>query len=56
MKMLLKQSGIIIMFIGILILSYAFFGNIQNNSVLLTSLLFVIFGLVIYIAVNNYID
>jgi len=56
MKMLLKQSGIIIMFIGIIILSYALFAHIQNNGILILSLGFILVGLIAYIAVNSYIE
>ena len=56
MKLLLKQSGIIIMFLGIIILSYAMFAHVQNNTILIWSLVLILLGMIAYVVINRYLE
>ena len=56
MKSLLKNLGLILIVLGavILIVCYAT-GNVNNNSILGSSLLLIVIGLVSYIVLNKHI-
>ena len=54
MKDLLKNLGLILILVGAVILLACFFtGNVNNNAILVTSALLVIFGLISYIVINK---
>lgn len=54
MKSLLKNLGMILLFIGVAILAVCFFtGNANNNAVLGGSLALIIIGLISYIVINK---
>ncbi len=54
MKSLLKNLGVILVIIGAVILIACFAsGNVNNNSVLGTSLLLVVIGLISHIVLNK---
>ena len=54
MKGLLKNLGLILILVGaVIMLACAFTGNVNNNSILGTSLVLIIAGLVAYIVLNK---
>ena len=54
MKGLLKNLGLILIFIGAVILvACSFTGNVNNNTILGISILIMIIGMVCYIAINK---
>ncbi len=54
MKGLLKNLGLILIFIGAVILvACSFTGNVNNNTILGISILIMIIGMVGYIAINK---
>lgn len=56
MKGLLKNLGLILILIGVVILMVcAFTGNVNNNSLLFGSAAAIVIGLVTYIIINKYI-
>jgi hypothetical protein len=56
MNELLKQSGLIIIFIGIMLLIVNMASGIITNKILLWSLIIVLFGLIEYIVVNRFVE
>lgn len=56
MKGLLKNLGLILILIGVVILMVcAFTGNVNNNGLLFGSAAAIVIGLVTYIIINKYI-
>ena len=54
MKSLLKNLGLILIVIGAIILIACFFtGNVINNTILGTSMLLIVIGLLAYIVINK---
>ncbi|MDD3039683.1 hypothetical protein [Bacteroides sp.] len=54
MKDLLKNLGLILILIGVVILlACSITGNVNNNAVLGTSVAFVVLGLISYIVINK---
>ncbi|MCD8093365.1 MAG: hypothetical protein LUF01_11260 [Bacteroides sp.] len=54
MKGLLKNLGLVLIVIGAVILvACSFTGNVNNNTILGTSAVLVVIGLVSYIAINK---
>ncbi|MDY5814089.1 MAG: hypothetical protein SPJ97_06150 [Bacteroides sp.] len=54
MKGLLKNLGLILILIGVLILLVcAFTGNVNNNALLGTSVFIIVAGLISYIVINK---
>ncbi len=54
MKGLLKNLGLILVLIGALILvACSFTGNVNNNTILGTSIVLVVVGLISYIVINK---
>ena len=54
MKGLLKNLGLILILIGVVILlAYSFTGNVNNNAILGTSVVLVVLGLISYIVINK---
>ena len=54
MKGLLKNLGLILILIGVVILFACFFtGNVNNNAVLGSSVFLVVLGLISYIVINK---
>ncbi len=54
MKDLLKNLGLILILIGVVILlACSITGNVNNNAVLGTSAVFVVLGLISYIVINK---
>ena len=54
MKGLLKNLGLILIFIGAVILvACSFTGNVNNNSILGVSILLMVIGMVGYIVINK---
>lgn len=56
MKELLKNLGIILIIIGVIILSLAVWRETQTNTKLVISLILVVFGLLGHIFLNRYLD
>ncbi len=56
MNELLKQSGLLIIIIGVLLLIVTMAIGKASNSILLWSMIIIIFGLLEYIAVNHFIE
>ncbi len=56
MNELLKQSGLIIIFLGILLLIVPLSIGKQNNVLLMWSMITIIVGLVEYIVVNHFVE
>ena len=54
MKGLLKNLGLILILIGVVILlAFLFSGNVNNNAILGTSVVLVVLGLISYIVINK---
>ena len=54
MKGLLKNLGLILIFIGeVILVACSFTGNVNNNTILGISILIMIIGMVGYIAINK---
>ena len=54
MKGLLKNLGLILILIGVVILlAFLFTGNVNNNAILGTSVVLVVLGLISYIVINK---
>jgi ABC-type multidrug transport system permease subunit len=54
MKSLLKNLGLILILIGILILvTCSYTGNVNNNVILFTAIILVVGGLISYIIINK---
>ena len=54
MKVLLKNLGLILILVGVIILiACSLTGNVNNNTILGTSILLVVLGLVSYIIINK---
>ena len=56
MKALLKNSGIIVLFIGLFIVAYTSFSTVQSNTGLWSGGLLILLGLIVYILTNRHID
>lgn len=56
MKELIKNSGLIVLLAGIIVLIIVFLGGITKNNGLLTSAILVIAGFVIYLVTNRYLE
>jgi predicted membrane protein len=56
MSELLKQSGLIIIFIGIILLIVTMASGTVTNKILLWSLIIVLLGLIEYILVNRFVE
>lgn len=57
MKGLIKNSGLLLVLIGAIILMVcAFTGNVNNNTILAVSTALVVLGLIVYIVVNKFIQ
>lgn len=57
MKGLIKNSGLLLVLIGAIILMVcAFTGNVNNNVLLGASTALVVVGLIVYIVVNKYVQ
>ncbi|ADV42052.1 hypothetical protein [Bacteroides helcogenes] len=54
MKGLLKNLGLILILIGaVVLIACSFTGNVNNNTILGTSVVLVVVGLISYIAINK---
>ena len=54
MKGLLKNLGLILILVGVVILlACSFIGNVNNNAILGTSVVLVVLGLISYIVINK---
>lgn len=54
MKSLIKNSGMLLIFIGVIILiASALTGNVNNNNILFGSAGVIILGLIVYIITNK---
>ena len=54
MKGLLKNLGLILILVGVVILlACSFKGNVNNNAILGTSVVLVVLGLISYIVINK---
>ncbi|KAA6335575.1 hypothetical protein EZS27_016208 [termite gut metagenome] len=54
MKSLLKNAGLILILIGILILvACSYTGNVNNNTILLSAMILIVGGLISYIVINK---
>ncbi len=56
MKDLIKRSGIISIFIGVLLLAYSEFQKMESNQLLLISGGLIMFGFLLYVILNNIMD
>jgi uncharacterized protein YjeT (DUF2065 family) len=56
MKLLLRRFGILFVIIGVIILAFSEFKQLENNSLLIWSGILIVGGLVIYIILNNIIE
>lgn len=56
LKELIKNSGLIVILIGVIILGVVVITKIETNSHLLLSLALIVGGLLAHIIVNKYID
>lgn len=56
MKDLIKRSGVIFIFIGVLLLAYSEFQKMESNQLLLISGGLIMFGFLLYVILNNIMD
>lgn len=56
MKELVKRSGIIFIFIGVLLLGYSEFQKLESNQLLLISGGLIMFGFLLYVILNNIME
>lgn len=56
MKALLKRGGLIFVIAGVIILAYSEFSKMESNNLLMWSGGLIVFGLVVYIIVNNIVE
>ncbi len=56
MKTLLKNIGLVILFIGVGITAYTSSTTVSSNTGLITGAILMIVGLIGYILINRYID
>ncbi|NLX72636.1 MAG: hypothetical protein GXY94_04975 [Bacteroidales bacterium] len=56
MKNFLKYLGIVLIFVGVLLLAIYTFQSHTENTLLLSSMLLVIIGILVHIITNKYID
>jgi hypothetical protein len=56
MKEFLKRSGLIFVVAGIAVLAVAEFSKMENNTMLAVSGGLIVFGLLLYVILNNVID
>jgi hypothetical protein len=56
LKTLLKNAGLLIILIGVIILSLVVFAGTQTNASLALSLVFVVLGLIAHIIINRMVD
>jgi len=55
MKELLKNTGLIVILIGVIILGYVVFTQVQTNSKLALSAVLIVGGLLLHIFINKYV-
>ncbi len=54
MKSLIKNSGMLLIFIGVItLIACALTGNVNNNNILFGSAGLIILGLIVYIIINK---
>ena len=56
MKELIKYSGLLIIFAGIILLVITFMSGIVDNSGLIISALLVVAGFIVYLLTNRYLE
>ena len=56
MKELIKYSGLLIIFVGIVVLVVTFMSGIVDNTGLIVAALLVVAGFVTYLLTNRYLD
>jgi hypothetical protein len=56
MKEFLKRSGIIFIVLGVLVLGYAEFAKLNNNTFLAVSGMLIFGGFIVYVVLNNILD
>jgi len=56
MSNLIKYSGLLIILIGVVLLVFSFVKGVTGNTGLITSLLLVVTGFVVYLLTNRYYD
>lgn len=55
MKELLKNTGLIVILIGVIILGYVVFTEVQTNAKLALSAVLIVGGLLLHILINKYV-
>lgn len=56
MKEYFKRSGLIFIIAGVITLAISEFGKVENNKMLVISGGLIVFGLVVYVILNNVLD
>jgi uncharacterized protein YjeT (DUF2065 family) len=56
MKELLKNAGLIVILIGVIILGFVVFTRVQTNAKLAISMILVVGGLLLHIFLNKYVN
>ncbi|MEN8156432.1 MAG: hypothetical protein ABFS10_05750 [Bacteroidota bacterium] len=56
LKELLKNAGLFVILIGVIILGVVVFAKVQTNSHLGLSLILIVGGLLAHIAISKYVD
>lgn len=56
MKVFLKRFGIIFVIVGVVLLAYSEFSKLESNNLLIWSGGLIIFGLVLYLIINNIME
>lgn len=56
MKELIKRSGLVFVVLGVLLLAYAEFSKMDNNTLLMVSGSMIMGGFIIYVILNNIME
>ena len=56
LKELLKNAGLLVILIGVIVLGVVVFTKVQTNSHLTISLFLIVGGLLAHILINKYVD
>jgi len=56
MKDIIRRSGVIFIFIGVLLLAFYEFQKLENNQLLLISGGLIMFGFLLYVILNNIME
>jgi len=56
MKEIVRRSGVIFIFIGVLLLAFSEFQKLESNQLMLISGSLIMFGFLLYVILNNILE